>query len=43
MTDEEGARVKAAYGESYDRLVELKTKYDPQNFFRLNQNVRPAE
>ena len=35
-------RVRAAYGaETYDRLVELKTKYDPENFFRLNQNIRP--
>ena len=43
MTDEEGARVQAAYGDSYDRLVQLKNKYDPTNFFRLNQNVKPAE
>ena len=35
-------RVRAAYGaETYDRLVDLKTKYDPENFFRLNQNIRP--
>jgi FAD/FMN-containing dehydrogenase len=40
---EEGAdRVKAAYGETYDRLVELKNKYDPTNFFRLNQNIKPT-
>lgn len=41
MTEEETERVKFAYGESYDRLVELKNRYDPENFFRLNQNVRP--
>jgi hypothetical protein len=40
---EEGAdRVKAAYGDTYDRLAELKKKYDPTNFFRLNQNIKPA-
>ncbi|TYL38129.1 FAD-linked oxidase [Natronococcus pandeyae] len=32
-----------AYRENYDRLVELKRKYDPENRFRLNQNVKPAE
>ncbi len=36
-------RVKAAYGaEKYERLVALKNKYDPTNFFRLNQNIRPT-
>ncbi len=33
-------RVKAAYGPNYERLVELKKKYDPTNFFRLNQNIK---
>lgn len=37
---EEGKeRVKAAYGDNYDRLVELKNKYDPENLFRMNQNI----
>jgi FAD/FMN-containing dehydrogenase len=34
-------RVKAAYGANFDRLAALKTRYDPTNFFRLNQNVPP--
>ena len=38
-----GKRIKAAYGaEKYQRLVTLKNKYDPTNFFRLNQNIKPT-
>jgi FAD/FMN-containing dehydrogenase len=40
--DEPGDPVPAAYGPNYRRLQELKTKYDPKNFFRMNQNIRPA-
>jgi FAD/FMN-containing dehydrogenase len=40
---EEGEdRVREAYGENYERLVDLKDKYDPTNLFRLNQNIRPT-
>ena len=33
--------VRAAYGPNYDRLVEVKTKYDPENMFHLNFNIPP--
>ncbi len=39
--DEAGDPVAAAYGPNYRRLRELKTKYDPENFFHMNQNIRP--
>jgi FAD/FMN-containing dehydrogenase len=42
MTEEEVQRVEAAYGGSYEKLVELKNKYDPANMFRLNQNIQPT-
>ncbi|ASY66235.1 oxidoreductase, FAD-dependent (plasmid) [Sinorhizobium sojae CCBAU 05684] len=41
MDDEDDSRLKATYGDNYDRLVSLKGKYDPSNFFCVNQNIRP--
>ena len=41
MTAEEGDRVITAYGANYDRLVRIKKRYDPDNIFHLNQNVKP--
>lgn len=42
VTDEGEAIAREAYGQNYDRLVTLKNKYDPTNFFRLNHNVKPS-
>jgi FAD/FMN-containing dehydrogenase len=36
------ALVRAAFGPNYDRLVDIKTKYDPTNLFRSNYNIKPA-
>ncbi|PWB74483.1 FAD-linked oxidase [candidate division GN15 bacterium] len=41
LTDDERERVTAAYGPNYHRLMEIKSKYDPHNLFRMNQNIRP--
>ena len=40
--DEAGDAVRAAYGPNYDRLRSLKAKYDPTNFFQMNQNIPPG-
>jgi len=42
MGDEGEERVKKTYGGNYERLVAIKKKYDPENFFRVNQNIKPT-
>ena len=41
MTADETERVTSAYGANYQRLARIKQQYDPQNFFHVNQNIRP--
>ena len=42
LADEGPSAVKASYGANYPELARLKMKYDPDNFFRFNQNILPA-
>jgi len=43
MMDEGEDRIRATYGKNYDRLAKIKKRYDPTNFFRVNQNIKPAK
>jgi hypothetical protein len=42
LDQEEDAVIRASFGHNYDRLAELKRKYDPGNFFRQNHNIKPS-
>jgi FAD/FMN-containing dehydrogenase len=42
LDTDDDARVRAAYGRNYDRLVSIKSKYDPGNLFRVNNNIPPS-
>jgi len=41
MTEDESGRATAAYGANYARLADIKKRYDPENVFHLNQNIKP--
>lgn len=41
LTADESARVESAYGANYERLRELKRRFDPGNLFRMNHNILP--
>jgi FAD/FMN-containing dehydrogenase len=43
MMDEGEDRIRATYGKNYSRLARIKKKYDPKNFFRVNQNIKPGK
>jgi hypothetical protein len=43
IMDEGQDRIRAAYGQNYDRLAKIKAKYDPDNLFHINQNIKPAD
>ena len=43
MMEEGEDRIRATYGDNYNRLAVVKAKYDPENFFRVNQNIQPGK
>jgi hypothetical protein len=43
MMEEGEDRIRATYRDNYNRLSAVKAKYDPENFFRVNQNIQPGK
>ncbi|MGC5171263.1 FAD-binding oxidoreductase [Micromonospora sp. DT81.3] len=43
LVEEDDSRIRESYGAKYDRLREIKGKYDPENVFHRNANIKPAE
>jgi hypothetical protein len=41
LSEDDGSRIREAYSDTYDRLCQVKTKYDPENRFRQNHNIKP--
>ena len=42
MMDEGQERIRASFRGNYDRLAQIKGSYDPDNVFRINQNIEPS-
>ena len=42
MMEEGDDRIRATYGGNYERLARIKAEYDPDNLFRVNQNIKPS-
>jgi FAD/FMN-containing dehydrogenase len=42
MMEEGEDRIRATYRDNYERLADIKAAYDPDNLFRVNQNIKPA-
>ncbi len=42
LDSDDSSRVASGYGENFSRLKEIKRKYDPDNFLRMNNNILPA-
>ncbi|HEX9830423.1 MAG TPA: BBE domain-containing protein, partial [Thermodesulfobacteriota bacterium] len=43
MMEEGEERIRGSYGDTYEQLAKIKAKYDPENFFHINQNIKPQK